>query len=70
MFKRYLALAVLLLTGVTVWRVAAHETAEQGPTVKPVLSEEIQEKVEGVATRAVMAEVPWQGRRLLARLRA
>lgn len=58
--KRFLAVAVALLVGLAVWRTSAHETAE-GPNVKPVLMQEIKEKVDGVATRAVMAEVTWQG---------
>lgn len=58
--KRFLAISVALLVGLAVWRTSAHEPA-QGPNVKPVMSQEIQEKVDGVATRAVMAEVTWQG---------
>ncbi|MCC9606790.1 cupin domain-containing protein [Blastopirellula sp. JC732] len=58
--KRFLALTVVLFVGAMVWRISAHETAH-GPNVKPVMSHEIQEKVDGIATRAVMAEVTWQG---------
>lgn len=58
--KRLITVAVLLTIGTAAWRITAHETAH-GPNVKPVMSQDILEKIDGIATHATMAEVTWQG---------
>lgn len=57
--KRYFAMAAILLVGLIAWRGFAHDAAH-GPQVKPVMSQAIMEKVDGVATRATMVEVTWE----------
>ncbi|EAQ80684.1 cupin domain-containing protein [Blastopirellula marina] len=58
--KRLVMIAAALLTCTAAWRITAHDPAH-GPDVKPVMAQNIAEKIDGVVTRATMAEVTWQG---------